>query len=98
MDWEYFDEFLGGIGPTDQLQVVQTSTDGPTMINSTYWINTPVGYNLDDHLNVCSCPKVSYRMLIEIDGYGYLASKHQLLRLGSSLGYTNRYGRFKLSE
>ena len=52
----FFDQasnkFLGGIGPTDQLQVVQTSTDGATMINSSYWINTPVGYNLDDHLNV----------------------------------------------
>jgi cellobiose dehydrogenase (acceptor) len=48
------DTFSGGIGPTDQLQVVQTSTDGPTMINSSYWINTPVGYNLDDHLNVCT--------------------------------------------
>jgi hypothetical protein len=23
---------IGGIGPTDQLEVVQTSTDGPTMI------------------------------------------------------------------
>lgn len=24
------------------------------MINSTEWINLPVGYNLDDHLNVRS--------------------------------------------
>ena len=44
--------FRSGIGPTDQLQVVQSSSDGPTMINQTYWINLPVGYNLDDHLNV----------------------------------------------
>lgn len=43
---------IGGIGPTDQLKVVQSSTDGPTMINETEWINLPVGYNLDDHLNV----------------------------------------------
>jgi cellobiose dehydrogenase (acceptor) len=42
-----------GIGPSDQLQVVQNSTiDGPTMINSTSWIPLPVGYNLDDHCNV----------------------------------------------
>ena len=55
--------FRSGIGPTDQLQVVQTSTDGPTMINSTSWIDTPVGYNLDDHLNtdtVISHPNISY--------------------------------------
>jgi cellobiose dehydrogenase (acceptor) len=55
--------FRSGIGPTDQLQVVQTSTDGPTMINSSYWINTPVGYNLDDHLNtdtVISHPNITY--------------------------------------
>jgi cellobiose dehydrogenase (acceptor) len=44
---------IGGIGPTDQLEVVQTSTDGPTMINETDWLILPVGYNLDDHLNVC---------------------------------------------
>jgi cellobiose dehydrogenase (acceptor) len=42
-----------GIGPADQLQVVKSSTiDGPTMISNTSWIPLPVGYNLDDHLNV----------------------------------------------
>jgi len=42
-----------GIGPTDQLQVVKASEkDGATMISSSDWINLPVGYNLDDHLNV----------------------------------------------
>jgi cellobiose dehydrogenase (acceptor) len=46
--------FRSGIGPTDQLQVVQSSSDGPTMINQTQWIDLPVGYNLDDHLNVCT--------------------------------------------
>jgi cellobiose dehydrogenase (acceptor) len=40
-----------GIGPTDQLEVVQRSSDGPTMIDEADWINLPVGYNLDDHLN-----------------------------------------------
>ncbi|RFU33237.1 hypothetical protein B7463_g3098, partial [Scytalidium lignicola] len=55
--------FRSGIGPTDQLQIVQQSTDGPTMINQTQWIDLPVGYNLDDHLNtnlVISHPNVSY--------------------------------------
>lgn len=42
----------GGIGPTDQLQVVKGSSDGPTMVNSSDWITLPVGYNLDDHTNV----------------------------------------------
>ncbi|KAI1327173.1 carbohydrate-binding module family 1 protein [Xylariaceae sp. FL0255] len=40
-----------GIGPADQLQIVQNSTDGPTMISEDQWIETPVGYNLDDHCN-----------------------------------------------
>lgn len=40
-----------GIGPKDQLEVVKASADGPTMIDSKEWINLPVGYNLDDHLN-----------------------------------------------
>ncbi|KAI1180765.1 fungal cellulose binding domain-containing protein [Nemania sp. FL0916] len=40
-----------GIGPTDQLQIVQSSTDGPTMISNSSWINLPVGYNLNDHVN-----------------------------------------------
>lgn len=55
--------FRSGIGPTDQLQVVQSSSDGPTMINQTEWITLPVGYNLDDHLNtdcVISHPNISY--------------------------------------
>ena len=40
-----------GIGPTDQLNVVKASADGPSMIASTSWINLPVGKNLDDHTN-----------------------------------------------
>lgn len=42
----------GGIGPQDQLQVVKSSTDGPTMISNSSWIKLPVGYNLNDHVNV----------------------------------------------
>lgn len=42
-----------GIGPKDQLEVVRSSAiDGPTMISNSSWIHLPVGYNLDDHLNV----------------------------------------------
>lgn len=55
--------FRSGIGPQDQLEVVKSSSDGPTMINETEWINLPVGYNLDDHLNtdcVISHPNISY--------------------------------------
>ncbi|KAI2618080.1 carbohydrate-binding module family 1 protein [Hypomontagnella submonticulosa] len=40
-----------GIGPADQLAVVQSSTDGPTMIKNESWIPLPVGYNLEDHTN-----------------------------------------------
>ncbi|KAK4651108.1 hypothetical protein QC762_611360 [Podospora pseudocomata] len=42
--------FRSGIGPTDQLNIVKNSTDGPTMIDSAQWINLPVGYNLNDHV------------------------------------------------
>lgn len=48
--------FRSGIGPTSQLNVVKNSVqDGPSMINSSQWINLPVGENLNDHINVC-CP------------------------------------------
>ncbi|TVY40768.1 Cellobiose dehydrogenase, partial [Lachnellula subtilissima] len=55
--------FRSGIGPTDMLQVVNSSTDASKMISSSSWINLPVGYNLDDHLNtdcVISHPNVTY--------------------------------------
>ncbi|TVY55535.1 Cellobiose dehydrogenase [Lachnellula cervina] len=55
--------FRSGIGPTDMLQVVNSSTDASKMISSSSWIDLPVGYNLDDHLNtdtVISHPNVSY--------------------------------------
>ncbi|KAN0105813.1 cellobiose dehydrogenase protein [Hyaloscypha variabilis] len=54
--------FRSGIGPVDQLQVVQAE-EGDVMINQSDWINLPVGYNLNDHLNtdtVISHPNVSY--------------------------------------
>lgn len=42
--------FRSGIGPKDQLQIVQ-KVDGAKLIDSKQWINVPVGYNLDDHGN-----------------------------------------------
>jgi len=43
--------FRSGIGPTDMLNIVKASSDGPKMIDSSDWIKLPVGYNLMDHTN-----------------------------------------------
>ncbi|KAI1081234.1 carbohydrate-binding module family 1 protein [Whalleya microplaca] len=43
--------FRSGIGPADQLEVVASSADGPTMIGNDSWIELPVGHNLVDHVN-----------------------------------------------
>ncbi|KAF3158217.1 hypothetical protein TWF106_002478 [Orbilia oligospora] len=54
--------FRSGIGPSDALNVVKSSTDGPTMIDSSQWINLPVGENLHDQDNtdlVFSHPTIS---------------------------------------
>lgn len=54
--------FRSGIGPTDVLNVVKSSSDGPTMIATNQWINLPVGYNLHDQDNtdiVFSHPTIS---------------------------------------
>ncbi|CAG9989475.1 unnamed protein product [Clonostachys byssicola] len=41
-----------GIGPDDQLTIVNGSTaDGATYIKEEFWINLPVGSNLEDHTN-----------------------------------------------
>jgi cellobiose dehydrogenase (acceptor) len=51
--------FRTGIGPVDQFQVVQA--EEPTlMIEPSDWINLPVGYNLNDHLNTDTV--ISHRM------------------------------------
>ena len=43
----------GGIGPADQLEVVAKSkSDGKNFIDSSEWIELPVGHNLVDHTNV----------------------------------------------
>lgn len=53
--------FRSGIGPTSELQTVLSSVEGKSMINQSQWIDLPVGYNLNDHLNtdtVVSHPNV----------------------------------------
>ncbi|KAI0162316.1 cellobiose dehydrogenase [Xylariaceae sp. FL1272] len=81
--------FRSGIGPTDQLNIVKNSTDGPTMITSDSWINLPVGYNLDDHVGTdieVSHPSVvfydfygAYKAPIETDAQKYLANRTGIL-------------------
>jgi cellobiose dehydrogenase (acceptor) len=39
-----------GIGPQDQLEIV-AKAEGNKMVDSSQWLNLPVGYNLDDHTN-----------------------------------------------
>ncbi|GAB1320084.1 hypothetical protein MFIFM68171_10294 [Madurella fahalii] len=79
-----------GIGPKDQLEVVKNSEiDGPTMISNSSWINLPVGYNLDDHLNtdtVITHPNVAFYDFyeawtnpIESDKNSYLQSRTGIL-------------------
>ncbi|KAK1450415.1 fungal cellulose binding domain-containing protein [Colletotrichum melonis] len=43
--------FRSGIGPKDQLETAQ-KTEGDVFIDSTQWIDLPVGHNLDDHTNI----------------------------------------------
>ncbi|OCL14160.1 cellobiose dehydrogenase, partial [Glonium stellatum] len=82
--------FRSGIGPTDQLSVVNSSVqDGPTMIKSSQWINLPVGQNLNDHVNtdtVMRHPNVTfydfyaaYTNPIAADKDAYLANRTGIL-------------------
>lgn len=55
--------FRSGIGPRDQLEIVQQSSDSAKMISEDQWIDLPVGYNLMDNINtdiVISHPDVVY--------------------------------------
>ncbi|KAK5107138.1 hypothetical protein LTR62_001696 [Meristemomyces frigidus] len=80
--------FRSGIGPQDQLEVVQQA-EGSAMINSSQWINLPVGYNLDDHTNtdvVITHPNVSfydfygaYDNPIKADAASYLVNRTGIL-------------------
>ncbi|GFF94128.1 cellobiose dehydrogenase [Aspergillus udagawae] len=74
-----------GIGPTDQLNIVKSSSDGPTMIDQSAWINLPVGMNLVDHVNtdtVATHPDIvfydfyaAYTNPIKSDASSYLNSR-----------------------
>lgn len=80
--------FRSGIGPQDQLEIVQ-GAEGSAMVNSSQWINLPVGYNLDDHTNtdiIVSHPNVSfydfyaaYSTPIAADANRYLANRTGIL-------------------
>jgi cellobiose dehydrogenase (acceptor) len=80
--------FRSGIGPQDQLQVVQKA-EPKQMIGSSQWIDLPVGYNLDDHVNtdiVITHPNVSfydfyaaYNNPIKADAKAYLDSRTGIL-------------------
>ncbi|KAL4912248.1 hypothetical protein BDW62DRAFT_206673 [Aspergillus aurantiobrunneus] len=78
--------FRSGIGPEDQLSVVNNSrTDGDSMIAEAQWINLPVGENLMDHPNtevVIQHPDIvfydyygAYDEPIEADKNSYLTSR-----------------------
>ncbi|KAI5789240.1 cellobiose dehydrogenase [Pyronema domesticum] len=78
--------FRSAIGPKDMLDVVKSSQlDGPSMLNSTWWILSPVGYNILDHTNtdlVVSHPNVkaydyygAYDSPIPADRDNYLNSR-----------------------
>ncbi|KAI0521074.1 cellobiose dehydrogenase [Xylaria bambusicola] len=60
--------FRSGIGPTDQLNIVKNSKDGPTMTSSDSWINLPVGYNLDDHVGTDI--EVTHPSVVTYDWHG----------------------------
>ncbi|KAK4222215.1 cellobiose dehydrogenase [Podospora fimiseda] len=60
--------FRSGIGPTDQLNIVKNSPDGPTMISSDQWINLPVGQNLVDHVGTDI--EISHPNVVFYDYYG----------------------------
>ena len=76
-----------GIGPSDMLSVVKSSADGPTMINSTAYINLPVGSNLNDHVNtdtVISHPSINF--------YDYYAAYNTPIAADASLYLKSRSG------
>ncbi|KAF2026897.1 FAD-linked reductase [Setomelanomma holmii] len=68
-----------GIGPADQLKIVNNSaTDGPTMISSNQWINLPVGYNVNDHVDTDI--QIAHQDIpIAKDTEAYLANRTDIL-------------------
>ncbi|KAL4807494.1 hypothetical protein BDV18DRAFT_135433 [Aspergillus unguis] len=80
--------FRSGIGPEDQLSVVNGSkTDGDTMISENQWINLPVGENLMDHPNT--------EIVIQhpaIDFYDYYGAYKNPIAEDKNSYLTNRTG------
>ncbi|KAI5356580.1 putative glucose-methanol-choline oxidoreductase, cellobiose dehydrogenase, cytochrome [Septoria linicola] len=80
--------FRSGIGPQDQLEIV-SKAEGDKMVNSSDWINLPVGQNLDDHTStdiVVTHPNITtydfygaYSAPIEADMNLYLDSRSGIL-------------------
>ncbi|KAK0264834.1 hypothetical protein B0A54_07625 [Friedmanniomyces endolithicus] len=73
--------FRTGIGPQDQLEIVQTA-EGSKMVKSSEWLNLPVGYNLDDHTNtdvVITHPNVSFYDFYAAYNTPILADKNRYL-------------------
>ena len=80
--------FRSGIGPVDQLNIVQKA-EPSKMVKNAHWIELPVGYNLDDHVNtdiVVTHPNVSfydfyaaYDHPIKADKENYLNSRTGIL-------------------
>jgi cellobiose dehydrogenase (acceptor) len=75
--------FRSGIGPEDQLSVVNASSaDSGTMIDEDEWIILPVGENLDDHTDVsttrCTATALSN---LPTDGPGHPSPQCHFLRL-----------------
>ncbi|KAF2235834.1 hypothetical protein EV356DRAFT_98225 [Viridothelium virens] len=81
--------FRSGIGPADQLAIVNASSDGPKMINSKQWINLPVGENLGDHTDTdiqITHPNVTfydyyaaYNTPIQSDAQNYIQHRSGML-------------------
>ncbi|TKA81238.1 hypothetical protein B0A55_02376, partial [Friedmanniomyces simplex] len=73
--------FRSGIGPQDQLEIVK-GAEGAKMVNSSQWLNLPVGYNLDDHTNtdvVITHPNVSFYDFYAAYDTPILADKNRYL-------------------
>ncbi|KAF4249686.1 hypothetical protein CNMCM8057_007410 [Aspergillus fumigatus] len=76
-----------GIGPSDQLEIVKSSSDGPTMIDESAWINLPVGMNLVDHVNtdtVATHPDIVF--------YDFYAAYDDPIQSDASSYLNNRIG------
>ncbi len=92
--------FRSGIGPADQLAVVQSSeSDADTMISNSSWINLPVGYNLVDHVNVSPRDSRSKGSAYQVtDRHRRYPPRRRLLRLLRGLDQRQCYRQGCLSR